>query len=95
MQVYLPDELYAEIKQRKLPASELLQEAVRAEIRRQELIDAADEYLQELIEEFGEPAPEDIAWAEDVARHLKERRAEQAERRAPAEQPRRRAKKAS
>ena len=67
MQIYLPEELYAEIKQRKLPASELLQQAVRAEIRRQELIDAADEYLQELIEETGEPAPEDLAWAEDVA----------------------------
>lgn len=72
MQVYLPEDLYAELKRRKLPASELLQEAVRAEIRRQDLIDAADEYLQELIAEVGEPTAEDLAWAEDIARHIKE-----------------------
>jgi hypothetical protein len=70
MQVYLPEELYAELKQRKLPASELLQRAVRAEIRRLDLIDAAGEYLQELIAETGEPAPEDLAWAEDLAQRV-------------------------
>jgi len=31
MQVYLPNELYKAVKERHLPASELLQEAVRAE----------------------------------------------------------------
>ena len=34
MQVYLPDDLYAVVKERQLPASELLQDAVRAELRR-------------------------------------------------------------
>ena len=34
MQVYLPDELYRLVKKRRLPASELLQSAVRAEVRR-------------------------------------------------------------
>lgn len=29
--MYLPDELYALVKKRRLPASELLQDAVRAE----------------------------------------------------------------
>lgn len=75
MQVYLPDELYAELKERGLPASELLQAAVRAEVERQKLIEAADEYLQELIDEFGDPSPEDLAWAEDFVQELKQRRA--------------------
>lgn len=72
MQIYLPDDLYAEVKARKLPASELLQQAVRAEIRRQDLIDAANEYLAELIAETGEPSPEDLAWAEDFVAGIKE-----------------------
>ena len=32
MQVYLPDDLYEQVKRRHLPASELLQEAVRADL---------------------------------------------------------------
>jgi hypothetical protein len=71
MQIYLPDDLYAEVKSRKLRASELLQDAVRAEIRRQDLIDAANEYLAELIAETGEPSPEDLAWAEDFVAGIK------------------------
>ena len=38
MQVYLPDDLYKQVKARGLPASELLQKAVRAELRRLELL---------------------------------------------------------
>jgi len=68
MQVYLPDDLYDEVKARKLPASELLQDAVRAELERQAIIEAADEYLSELIEEVGEPSPADVAWAEAIVR---------------------------
>lgn len=71
IQIYLPDDLYAEVKSRKLRASELFQQAVRAEVRRQELIDAADEYLAELIAETGEPSPEDMAWAEDFVAGIK------------------------
>ena len=37
LQVYLPDDLYAQLKEHGLPASELLQEAVRAELRRRAL----------------------------------------------------------
>lgn len=66
MQVYLPDDLYDEVKSRNLPASELLQEAVRAEVDRQRAIEAADEYLTELIEEVGEPTAADLAWARTV-----------------------------
>lgn len=71
MQIYLPDDLYAEVKSRKLPASELLQQAVRAEVRRLELIDAANEYLAEQIAEHGEPSPEDLAWAEEFVERMK------------------------
>lgn len=70
MQVYLPDDLYRQVKDRELPASELLQEAVRAEVRRQELLAAGDEYLTELIAEVGEPSPDELARAEAIARRI-------------------------
>jgi hypothetical protein len=49
MQVYLPDDLYELVKTRGLPASELLQKAVRAEGRRLDLLAEADRYLAELV----------------------------------------------
>jgi hypothetical protein len=67
MQVYLPDDLYRAVKDRKLPASELLQEAVRAELRRAELLSETDRYLDELATEVGEPAPGARARADGVA----------------------------
>lgn len=45
LQVYLPDDLHRELKRRGLPASELLQQAVRAEVRRLERLEATDAYL--------------------------------------------------
>ncbi|HUE59985.1 MAG TPA: hypothetical protein VMO88_10415 [Acidimicrobiales bacterium] len=71
MQVYLPEDLYREVKERRLPASELLQEAVRAEVRRQELLAEADRYLAELIEEVGEPSPAAVARAEALAKRVR------------------------
>jgi post-segregation antitoxin (ccd killing protein) len=73
VQVYLPEDLYDELKERGLPASELLQEAVRAELRRQALLDETDAYLAELTEEVGEPTPNEMARAEAIARRLRER----------------------
>ncbi len=70
MQVYLPDDLYDALKERGLPPSELLQAAVRAELRRRSLLDATDTYLAELIEEVGEPTPDEIARAEAIGRQL-------------------------
>ncbi|MCB0988857.1 MAG: hypothetical protein H6519_06885 [Microthrixaceae bacterium] len=70
MQVYLPDDLYRELKERGLPASELLQQAVRAELRRQSLLAETDAYLSELIDEVGEPTPDEMARAEAIARRL-------------------------
>jgi hypothetical protein len=71
MQVYLPDPLYRAVKERGLPASELLQEAVQAELRRQELNEAADAYLGELIVEVGEPSTRERARAEAIARRIR------------------------
>ncbi|MGN6782053.1 MAG: hypothetical protein ACTHJH_11165 [Marmoricola sp.] len=73
MQVYLPDELYREVKERGLPASELLQEAVAAEVRRRELRARADEYIEELVAEVGEPSEAELARADAIARRPQER----------------------
>lgn len=73
MQVYLPDALYQQVKERGLPASELLQEAVVAEVRRLELEARADEYLADLLAEVGEPSEAEIARADAIARRLQER----------------------
>jgi post-segregation antitoxin (ccd killing protein) len=78
MQVYLPDDLYEQVKTRKLPASELLQEAVRAEVRRQDLLAETDAYLAELIAEVGEPSRQELARAEAIARRIASRRTPQA-----------------
>lgn len=76
--MYLPDDLYHQLKERRLPASELLQEAVRAELRRQSLLDATDVYLTELIDEVGEPTPDDVARAEAITRRLRGRATDRA-----------------
>ena len=70
MQVYLPDDLYEQVKARRLPASELLQEAVRAEVRRQDLLSETDAYLAGLLAEAGEPTPQERARAEAIARRI-------------------------
>jgi len=70
MQVYLPDDLYEQVKARRLPASELLQEAVRAEVRRQDLLSETDAYLAGLLTEVGEPTPQERARAEAIARRI-------------------------
>ena len=78
MQVYLPDDLYQQVKARHLAASELLQDAVRAEVRRQDLLGEADTYLAELLAEVGEPSPHERARAEATARRIASRRTPQA-----------------
>jgi post-segregation antitoxin (ccd killing protein) len=72
MQVYLPDDLYRAVKERALPASELLQRAVRTELRRQDLLAETERYLEELVEEVGEPSAADWAEAERFVRDLRE-----------------------
>jgi post-segregation antitoxin (ccd killing protein) len=75
MQVYLPDDLYKQIKARGLPASELLQEAVAAEVRRQDLLAETDRYVDELVAEVGAPSSRDRARAEAIAHRLAQRAA--------------------
>ena len=72
MQVYLPEDLYRLVKELGLPASELLQDAVRVEARRRQLLAATDEYLAELIAEVGEPSAEDEAWAKALVDRIKQ-----------------------
>ena len=73
MQVYLPDDLYQQVKTRHLPASELLQKAVRAELRRLELLTETDSYVADLIAEVGPPAAAQRTRAADVARRIARR----------------------
>lgn len=74
MQVYLPDDLYKLVKKARLPASELLQEAVRAEVRRRELLAAADRYLNELAVEVGKPSARHKARASALTQRIVARR---------------------
>jgi len=53
MQVYLPDDLYDLVKARGLSVSKLLQKAVRAELRRRELLAETDRYVADLVAEEG------------------------------------------
>ena len=59
MQVYLPDAMYKQVKARGLPVSELLQQAVKAELRRQDLLAETDRYLARLVAEVGAPGIHD------------------------------------
>ena len=70
MQVYLPDDLYAEVKQRGFAASELLQIAVRAEMKRHDALDATDEYLADLVAKVGEPTAKQTAKAEAITNRI-------------------------
>lgn len=74
MQVYLPDELYDAVKQRELSPSELLQGAVRAELRRSALREETNRYINELLDEVGTPSDEAVERAEALASRLREHR---------------------
>jgi hypothetical protein len=67
MQVYLPDDLYRAVKDRGLPASDLLRRAVQAELRRRALLEETARYLDELVAEVGTPDGAAMARAEAVA----------------------------
>jgi len=73
VQVYLPEDLHSELKRRGLPASELLQIALRAELERQDALSETDRYLDELMAEIGEPSEQDQSQADAVARRVRER----------------------
>ena len=73
MQVYLPDDLYKLVKSRGLPASELLQKAVRAELRRLDLLSETDLYVADLVAEVGPPTAEERTRATAAVRRLAQR----------------------
>lgn len=73
MQVYLPDDLYRLVKKRRLPASELLQNAVRAEVRRLDLLAETDRYVAALLTEVGAPGTRARAQARTLARRIAKR----------------------
>lgn len=77
LQVYLPDELHDELKRRGLPASELLQIALRAELERQDALDETDRYVEELAAEVGEPSKRTQSSAAAIARRIRERSLQQ------------------
>jgi len=64
MQVYLPEQLYQQVKASGLPVSEILQKALAAELRRQELLAETEKYLASLTDKFGEPTPAEQARAD-------------------------------
>ena len=78
LQVYLPDDLYAELKSRGLPASELLQAAVRTELKRRIALEETDSYLSDLVAKVGEPSAKDVARAEEIGRQILGRNARRA-----------------
>jgi post-segregation antitoxin (ccd killing protein) len=70
MQVYLPADLYEVVKECRLPASELLQEAVRGEMRRRKLQAASRRYTTELASQVGQPAARESARAVALAQRI-------------------------
>ena len=73
VQVYLPEDLHEQLKQRDLPASELLQVALRAELERQDALAETDRYLGDLAAEVGEPSQRLQATAVAIARRVRDR----------------------
>ena len=73
VQVYLPEDLHDQLKQRGLPASELLQVALRAEIERQDALAETDRYIDELLAEVGEPSQRQPTTADAIARRVRDR----------------------
>lgn len=73
MQVYLPDDLYRLVKKRQLPASELLQSAVRAEVRRRDLLSETERFATALRAEVGEPKAADRSRAKTLAQRIARR----------------------
>lgn len=70
MQIYLPDELYEAVKKGGLPASELLQDAVRAEVRRRALLAAGEQYVADLAARVGRPSAQQRARAAAVSNRI-------------------------
>ncbi len=73
MQVYLPADLYKVLKARRMPATELLQDAVRSELRRLELLAATDSYVERLVARVGAPTARDHRRASAIVDRVRSR----------------------
>ena len=51
---------------------------MRAEVRRQDLLGETDAYLAELLDEVGQPVPQEQSRAQAIARRIASRRTSQA-----------------
>jgi hypothetical protein len=78
IQLYLPDDLYQEVKSRGLPASEILQIAVRAVVEREKSREGLAEYIRELEAEIGSPTEEQNARAAVIVRNIQMHQLQQA-----------------
>ena len=78
VQVRLPADTYKAIKECRLPASKLLQEAVRREIHRRQLQSATEQYIAELAAEVGQPTRQEWAHATTLARRIARRTSKKA-----------------
>lgn len=65
-----PVGLYEAVKSHRLPASELLQNALRAEVRRRELLAAGTKYTADLAAQVGKPTTQQRARAASIARRI-------------------------
>jgi hypothetical protein len=70
IQAYLPADLYDAVKERGLSPSELLQRAVRSELRRLDLLAETDGYLKDLVRRVGSPSARERAQAEAWAKRI-------------------------
>lgn len=70
MQVYLSQDLHAAVKELELPASRLLQDAVRAEVARRALVADAWAYVEETEALQGAPSDAEMDEARKWARRL-------------------------
>ena len=78
IQLYLPDDLYQEVKSRRLPASEILQVAVRAVVEREKSREGLEQFIRELEEEIGSPSDEQNARADAIVRNIQLHQLQQA-----------------
>jgi hypothetical protein len=78
IQLYLPDDLYQEVKSRGLPASEILQIAVRAVVEREKSREGLEQFIRELEEEIGTPTEEQNARAAAIVRNIQMHQLQQA-----------------
>lgn len=68
--VYLPNDLYEEVKRDGAPVSEILQEALRARTAMAERLRALDAYLDDMVAEVGTPTAANRRAADELARQI-------------------------